>query len=77
MSNFTHCDLPCLEGQKIHKGFFAKLTARRLKRGVPQTAIERFVQETNSHSKPFAWTANPKRVLAAVKRGKQALESLH
>jgi hypothetical protein len=23
------------------------------------------------------WTADPKRVLAAVKRGKQALESLH
>jgi transposase len=27
--------------------------------------------------KPFVWTADPKRVLAAVKRGKQALESLH
>jgi hypothetical protein len=23
------------------------------------------------------WTADPKRVLAAVKRGKQALESVH
>ena len=31
----------------------------------------------NSHPKPFVWTADPKRVLAAVKRGKQALESIH
>ena len=27
--------------------------------------------------KPFVWTADPKRVLAAVKRGKQVLESIH
>ena len=31
----------------------------------------------NTDPKPFVWTADPKRVLAAVKRGKQALESLH
>jgi hypothetical protein len=42
-----------------------------------QAAINRFVQETNSDPKPFVWTADPKRVLAAVKRGKQALESDH
>ena len=28
-------------------------------------------------NKPFVWTADPERVLAAVKRGKQALESVH
>src|SRR3982075_1988614 len=62
---------------------FAKLTGRRLKRGVfrsvvdLQVAINRFVAETNADPKPFVWTADPKRVLAAVKRGKQALESLH
>lgn len=65
------------------EGFFAKLTTRRLKRGVfrsvfdLQIAINRFVEETNANPKPFVWTADPVRVLAAVKRGKQALESLH
>jgi hypothetical protein len=42
-----------------------------------QVAINHFVAETNADPKPFVWTADPKRVLAAVKRGKQALESLH
>jgi hypothetical protein len=61
---------------------FAKLTRRRLKRGVfrsvvdLQVAINRFVAETNADPKPFVWTADPKRVLAAIKRGKQTLESL-
>jgi transposase len=65
------------------EGFFAKLTRRRLKRGVfrsvvdLQGAINRFVEETNADPKPFIWTADPNRVLAAVKRGKQMLESLH
>src|SRR5207302_4388329 len=54
------------------EGFFATLTRRRLKRGVfrsvadLQAAINRFVEETNSDPKPFVWTADPKRVLAAV-----------
>ena len=65
------------------EGFFAKLTRRRLKRGVFRSvddlkaAIERFVAETNNDPKPFVWTAKPNRVPAAVKRGKQALESIH
>jgi transposase len=65
------------------EGFFAKLTRRRLKRGVftsvadLQAAINRFLAETNSDPKPFIWTADPKRVLAAVNRGKQTLESVH
>ena len=65
------------------EGFFTKLTRQRLKRGVFQSvvdlqlAINRFVAETNADPKPFVWTADPKRVLAAVKRGKQALESIH
>ena len=42
-----------------------------------QAAINRFVEETNSNPKPFVWTADPKRVLAAVKRGKEKLESIH
>ena len=32
-------------------------------------AINRFVLETNAEPKPFFWTADPNRVLAAVKRG--------
>jgi hypothetical protein len=32
---------------------------------------------TRVDPKPFVWTADPKRVLAAVKRGKQTLESVH
>ena len=42
-----------------------------------QAAINRFVEETNSNPKLFVWTADPKRVLAAVKRGKEKLESIH
>jgi transposase len=65
------------------EGFFAKLTRRRLRRGVfrsvvdLQAAINRFVEETNNDPKPFVWTADPNRVLAAVMRGKQTLESIH
>jgi len=47
------------------EGFFAKLTKQRLKRGVfkgvidLQTAINRYVIETNDNPKPFVWTADP------------------
>jgi transposase len=65
------------------EGFFAKLTNRRLKRGVfrsvaeLQAAIVRFIAETNADPKPFVWTARPNRILAAVKRGNEKLESIH
>jgi hypothetical protein len=42
-----------------------------------QLTINRFVADTNADPKPFVWTADPKRVLAAIKRGKQTLESIH
>jgi hypothetical protein len=64
------------------EGFFAKLTKRRLKRGVfrsvveLQTAINRFIEENNEAPKPFVWTADPNRIIASVKRGQQALESI-
>ena len=64
------------------EGFFAKLTNRRLKRGVFRSvddlkeAINNFIAQTNAEPKPFVWTARPNRILAAVKRGKQTLESL-
>jgi len=65
------------------EGFFAKLSKRRLKRGVfrsivdLQVAINRFLRETNDHPKPFTWTADPDKIIAAVRRGHQVLDSLH
>ena len=65
------------------EGFFAKLTNRRLKRGVfrsvaeLEVAIDRFLAETNADPQPFVWTPRPNRILAAVKRGKEKLESIH
>ena len=41
-----------------------------------EAAIIRFVAENNDQPKPFVWTANPKRILAAVKRWKEKLESI-
>jgi hypothetical protein len=65
------------------EGFFAKLTKQRLKRGVfkgivdLQAAINRYLAETNDNPKPFAWTADPHAIIEKVRRGKQALESIH
>ena len=65
------------------EGFFAKLTKRRLKRGVfrsivdLQAAINRFLKETNDDPKPFVWTADPDKIIAAVKRGYQTLDLIH
>lgn len=65
------------------EGFFAKLAKQRLKRGVfrcvveLQAAINRFVAETNDNPKPFSWTADPDKIIAAVRRGHQVLDSIH
>ena len=65
------------------EGFFAKLTRRRLKRGVfcslvdLQAAINRFHAETNDDPKPFIWTADPDQIIAAVRRGHQVLDLIH
>jgi transposase len=65
------------------EGFFAKLTKRRLARGVFRSvdqlknAIERFLVENNQDPKPFHWVKTPNEILAAVKRGHQVLDSLH
>jgi transposase len=65
------------------EGFFAKLTKRRLKRGVfhslvsLQQAINRFVTEANTTPKPFRWTKDPDTIIAAVRRGHQVLDSHH
>ena len=66
------------------EGFFARLAKRRLKRGVfrsladLQAAINRFLDEHNaSDPKPFNWTADPDKIIAAVRRGHQVLDSIH
>ena len=62
---------------------FPQNAVARLKRGVfrsvvdLQAAINRFVAETNADPKPFTWTANPDKIIAAVKRGNQVLDSIH
>ena len=65
------------------EGFFANLAKKRLKRGVFQSlqelkdAIQRFADETNANPKPFTWTKDPNKIIAAVKRGHQVLDSIH
>jgi transposase len=65
------------------EGFFARLTRRRLKRGVfrsvvdLQATINRFIADHNTDPKPFVWTADPDRIIAAVRRGHQVLDSIH
>jgi len=60
--------------------FFARLTKRRLKRGVfhslasLQKAINRFVAEANTEPKPFHWAKDPDTIIAAVRRGHQVLD---
>jgi transposase len=64
------------------EGFFAKLTSKRLKRGVfsgivdLQAAINRFLAEANECPKPFVWTADPDGIIEKVKRGREALAAL-
>ena len=44
---------------------------------VLQAAINRFVREHNTEPKPFTWTADPDKIIAAVRRGHQVLDSIH
>ena len=65
------------------EGWFAKLTRQRLKRGVftsiveLQATINRFIADANGKPKPFVWTKSSDTILAAVQRGRQALEAIH
>ena len=65
------------------EGWFAELTRQRLKRGVftsiveLQAAINRFITDANGKPKPFVWTKSSDTILAAVQRGRQALEAIH
>ena len=65
------------------EGCFAKLTNRRLKRGVfdslvdLQAAINRFLTEHNESPKLFVSTADPDKIIAAVGRGQKVLDFHH
>ena len=54
------------------EGFFAKLSKQRVKRGAFHLlisrleAINRFVAKTNDDPKPFHWTKNSDKIIAAV-----------
>ena len=65
------------------EGLFATLTKKRLKRGVFRSlqelkdAVHRFLDDINASPKPFTWTKDPNKIIAAVKRGDQVLDSIH
>ena len=62
------------------EGFFARLTRRRLQRGVfrslvdLQAAINRYLGEHNRKPKPFVWTADPDRI---IKKSIAGIKRLH
>jgi transposase len=64
------------------EGFFAQLSRRRLKRGVfcslveLQAAINRFLADHNLQPKPFVWTADADRIIAAVNSGHHGLDPI-
>ena len=36
--------------------------------------LSRFLDDTNANPKPFTWTKDPNKIIAAVKRGHQSLQ---
>jgi hypothetical protein len=42
-----------------------------------QAAINRFIAESNENPKPFVWTKDPDKIIAAVRRGYQVSDSVH
>jgi hypothetical protein len=42
-----------------------------------QTAINRYLAETNENPKSFTWTADPDAIIEKVRRAKQALQSIN
>jgi len=62
--------LPLHANLRLKRGIFHSLVAL-------QAVIKRFVAEANANPKPFRWTKDPDKIIAAVRRGHQALDSLH
>jgi len=63
--------------------FFGLITEDRIRRGVfrsvaeLEAAIQEYLDNHNVDPKPFVWTASAVSILEKVRRGRQALESLH
>ena len=63
--------------------FFGEITRKRIRRGVfhsvvdLQRAINDYLEIHNANPKPFVWTADPDKIIAAVRRGRQVLNSIH
>ena len=62
--------------------WFGKLTDKAIRRGVFQSvpeliaAIEAHLHANNQHPQPFVWTATAETILAKVRRGRIALETI-
>jgi transposase len=63
--------------------FFGLITEDRIRRGVFRSvaeleiAIQEYLDNHNADPKPFVWTASAASILEKVRRGRQALESVH
>ncbi len=63
--------------------WFRELTTKRIRRGVFHSvddlvvAIDAYLHETNTHPKPFVWTASVEAILEKIGRGKAIFETLH
>ena len=53
------------------------LTVDAADRGRLEAAINRFIAETNHEPKPLVWTADPDKIIPAIDRGRQVLDSIH
>jgi hypothetical protein len=76
-----HADIGLLaqRGRRLLRDPHKAATKRGVFRSVAdrQAAINRFPDEHNQQSKPFTWTADPNKIIAAVRRGHQVLDSIH
>jgi Integrase core domain. len=63
--------------------WFREITTKRIRRGVFYSvadlvaAIDAYLRETNTHPKPFVWTASVETILAKIARCKAIFETLH
>jgi transposase len=63
--------------------WFREITTKRIRRGVFHSvgdlvaAIDTYLRETNTHPKPFVWTASVETILAKIARSKAIFETLH
>ncbi|HRX72898.1 MAG TPA: IS630 family transposase [Hyphomonas sp.] len=58
-------------------GLYVDPPAHAVVLSIDEQAINTFIQTHNEKPKPFAWRADPKTIIAAAKRGHQALETIH